>query len=380
MSKATDRAISIEDLRAIARRRLPRFAFDYIDGGADDEVTLRANRQSFERLRFQPRALVDVSQRSVAATILGRPASMPVIAGPVGLLGLFWRDGDLEAARAAKAAGIPCAVSTVSMSYLEDIARVAGGHLWFQCYVLKEWALTKTLIRRAADAGYETLIITSDVPIAGNRERELQSGMRPTGKLKWGSKLESLRHPHWLATVATRRPTFVNIDRELGPDRRRREFFATGMFDPALNWDDFRNIRDLWRGKLLLKGILRPDDAERAVAMGADGLVLSNHGGRQLDGAIPAMQALPHVMRAVSGRASVMIDGGVRRGADIAKAIALGAEAVIVGRAIGYGLAAGGAAGVKRALDILQAGLDRTLALTGSRRLEDLSPDLIASD
>ena len=374
-----DKALSIDDLRAIARKRLPRFVFDYVDGGAEDEVTLHSNLRSFERLRFQPRTLVDVSQRNLGTTILGEPSALPVITGPMGLLGLVWRHGDLEMARAAAAAGVPYALSTVSMHSLEDIARVAGGRLWFQCYVFRERAVTEALIRRAAMAGYETLIITSDFPVAGKRERDLRSGLLPARKFTLRTRLDILMHPRWLMTVATRRPRFVNVERELDPGRDAASFLPLNMFDPALNWDDFRRFRDLWKGKLLLKGVLRADDAVRAVDCGADGVVLSNHGGRQLDGAISGMDVLPQVAREIRGRASIIVDGGVRRGSDIAKALACGAEAVILGRAINYGLAAGGAAGVTRALDILRDEFDRTLALNGCCSPADLTPDLITT-
>ncbi|HEY4658337.1 MAG TPA: alpha-hydroxy acid oxidase, partial [Gemmatimonadaceae bacterium] len=360
-------ALSIEDLRAMARKRLPRFVFDYVDGGSEDEVTLRGNRASFERLRFRPRTLVDVSERDLRTTILGGPPALPVIAGPVGLLGLSWRHGDLEVARAAAAAGVPCAVSTVSMDSLEDIAREAAGRRWFQCYVFRERALSDALIRRASNAGYEALIITSDFPVAGKRERDLRSGLLPDTKFSLRTRMDILMHPRWLMTVAARRPRFVNVERELGAGRDAASFLPLNMFDPALDWDDFRRFRDLWKGKLLLKGVLRADDAARAVECGADGVVLSNHGGRQLDGAISGMDVLPDVARELRGRASILVDGGVRRGGDIAKALMCGAEGVILGRAINYGLAAGGAAGVTRALDILRDEYDRTLALNGCR-------------
>ena len=374
-----DKALSIDDLRAIARKRLPRFVFDYVDGGAEDEVTLHSNLRSFERRRFRPRTLVDVSERNLGATILGAPSALPVIAGPMGLLGLSWRHGDLEMARAAAAAGVPYALSTVSMHYLEDIAKVAGGRLWFQCYVFRERAVTEALIRRAAMAGYEALIITSDFPVSGKRERDLRSGLLPARKLTLRTKFDILMHPRWLITVATQRPRFVNVERELDPGRNAASFLPLNMFDPALDWDDFRRFRDLWKGKLLLKGVLRADDAVRAVDCGADGVVLSNHGGRQLDSAISGMDVLPHVAREIRGRASIIVDGGVRRGSDIAKALACGAEAVILGRAVNYGLAAGGAAGVTRALDILRDEFDRTLALNGCCSTADLSPDLITT-
>ena len=374
-----EKALSIEDVRAIARARLPRFVFDYVDGGSEDEVTLHANRESFARLRFRPRTLVDVSRRNLGTTILGGPSALPVIAGPMGLLGLSWRDGDLEMARAAAAAGVPYALSTVSMPSMEDIAGDAGGRLWFQCYVFRERAVSEALIRRAAAAGYEALIITSDFPVTGKRERDLRSGLMPATKLTLRTKLDILMHPRWLMSVGIRRPRFVNVERELGAGRDAASFLPLNMFDPALDWDDFRRFRDLWKGKLLLKGVLRPDDAARAVECGADGVVLSNHGGRQLDGAVSGMDILPDVVREIRGRASIIVDGGVRRGSDIAKALACGAEAVILGRAAGYGLAAAGAPGVTRALDILRDEFDRTLALNGCCRPADLSSDLITT-
>ncbi len=370
-------AVNIEDLRTIARRRLPRFVFTYVDGGAEDEVTLRANREGFAGLRFRPRTLVDVSTRNLTAQMLGAPSAMPVVVGPTGLNGLSWADGDMALARAASAAGVPFAMSTVSMSLVEDIARQAPGRLWLQAYVFARRAITDAIIKRALDAGFEGLLLTSDFPVTGKRERDMKTGLLPRQRFTLATKLDILRHPRWMATVATRRPRFVNVERELAPGEDVRVFLGHNMFDPALCWDDIQHFRDLWPRKLLLKGILRADDAERAVALGADGIVLSNHGGRQLDGAISGLEALPEVMRAVRGRISVMIDGGVRRGSDIAKAVALGAEGVLLGRAPVYGLGAGGSPGVSRALDILRDELDRTLALTGCRNLSELTPDLI---
>jgi isopentenyl diphosphate isomerase/L-lactate dehydrogenase-like FMN-dependent dehydrogenase len=263
------------------------------------------------------------------------------------------------------------------MDSLEDVARLAGGRLWFQAYVFRERAVTDALVRRAAAAGYEALIITSDFPVAGKRERDWRSGLLPSTKLTLRAKLEVLRHPRWLVSVATYRPRFVNVESAIGPGREVTSFIPLNMFDPSLDWDDFRRFRDLWKGKLLLKGVLRVDDAARAVACGADGVVLSNHGGRQLDGAVSGMSVLPEVAREIGGRASILVDGGVRRGGDIAKALACGAEGVLLGRAANYGLAAGGAAGVGRALQILREELDRALALNGCRTPADLTPDLI---
>ena len=371
-----DDALSIEDLRKIARKRAPRFIFDYIDGGAEDGIAMETNRQAFDRLRFRPKVLTGVQERNTGTTILGRPSALPVIIGPIGLLGLSWRDGDIEMAKAAAAAGVPYGVSTVSMNALEAIANVSKGRLWFQCYVFRERAITEALVRRAAEAGYEGLIITCDFPVSGKRERDLRSGLVPDAAIRLSAKLEMIRHPRWLLNYLIHRPRFINVERELEPGRDAGAFIARNMFDPSLDWDDFRRFRDQWKGKLLLKGVLRIDDAVRAVDEGADGIVLSNHGGRQLDAAISGMDILPEVAHAIGKRASIIVDGGVRRGSDIAKAIACGAEAVILGRSINYGLAAGGAKGVAKAIDILKDEFDRTLALTGCRHVADLSPDL----
>ncbi len=371
-------AVNIEDLRAIARRRLPRFVFDYVDGGAEDERTLAHNRDAFARLRFRPRTLVDVSLRDLSARILGAPSALPAVVGPTGLNGLSWRDGDLELARAAAAAGLPFAMSTVSMSLVEDIAREAPGRLWLQAYVFSERGITEAIVRRALDAGFECVMLTSDFPVAGKRERDLRTGLLPQQRFTLATRLDMLMHPRWLASVATRRPRFVNVERELGPGRDVNAFVGHGMFDASFDWDDLKRFRDLWPRKLLLKGVLRADDAERALAAGCDGIVLSNHGGRQLDGAVSGIDALPEVARAVGGRAAILVDGGVRRGSDIAKAVALGAEGVLLGRAPVYGLAAGGRPGVARALEILADELDRTLALTGCTGVASLTPDLVA--
>ncbi len=371
-------AINIEDLRAIAKKRLPRFVFTYVDGGAEDEVTLRGNREAFQRLRWRSRTLVNVSKRDLSTRVLGAPSSFPFVVGPTALNGLSWPDGDMELARAASTAGVPFAMSTVSMNLLEDVAREAPGRLWLQAYVFSERRITDAIIKRADDAGFECVVLTSDFPVAGKRERDLRTGLLPDQRFRLATKFDMLMHPRWIATIATRRPRFVNVERELEPGRSVNSFVGHNMFDPSFCWDDVKRFRDLWPRKLMLKGVLRADDAERAVAIGVDGIVISNHGGRQLDSAISAIDALPEIKRAVGGRASILVDGGIRRGSDIAKAVALGAEGVILGRAPVYGLAAGGRAGVARAIAILADELDRTLALTGCPDIAALSSDLIA--
>jgi (S)-mandelate dehydrogenase len=373
-------AVNIEELRAIAKRRLPRFVFDYVDGGSEDELSLRGNSDAFRRLRFRPRTLVDVSTRDLSTRLLGARSALPAVVGPTGLNGLCWRDGDMELARAASAAGLPFAMSTVSMSLVEDVAREAPGRLWLQAYVFSERRITEAIVARARSAGFEAVMLTSDFPVAGKRERDIRTGLLPHQNFTLAAKLDMLMHPRWLATVATRKPRFVNVERELGAGGDVNSFVGHGMFDPSFCWDDVRRFRDRWPGKLLLKGVLRADDAERAVSAGIDGIVLSNHGGRQLDASISGIEALPGIARAVGNRISILVDGGVRRGGDIARAVAQGAEGVLLGRAPVYGLAAGGRAGVARALDILSDEFDRTLALTGCRDVGGLTADLIVAD
>ena len=377
MRKRYADALNIDELREIARRRVPRFAFDYVDGGSEDEQTLRGNRAAFERLRFRPRTLVDVSVRDTSTTILGESAAFPAVVGPTGLNGLQWPDGDAVIARAAAAAGLPFAMSTVSMSYIEDIAEATAGRLWLQAYVFRQREISDRLIDRAESGGCEAMIITSDFPMAGKRERDLRSGLLPNQEFPLRTTLDILMHPWWVLQVMRRKPRFVNVERELGPGSNVNSFVGHNMFDPSLDWDDLARFRDRWKRKLLLKGVLRADDAERAATIGVDGVWLSNHGGRQLDSAISAVEALPEVKAAVGQRVAVIVDGGVRRGADIAKAVALGAAAVALGRAPVYGLAAGGQAGAQHALHILRDEFDRTLALTGCRGVADLTPDLL---
>ena len=370
-------AINIEDLRRIAKRRLPRFVFDYIDGGAEDELTLRRNREAFQRACWRGRTLVDVSERRLSTTLLGAPSALPVVVGPTALNGLFWRHGDLEAARAASAAGVPFTMSTVSMNLLEDIAREAPGRLWLQAYVFRERTITDLLMQRADAAGFECVVLTSDFPVPGKRERDWRSGLLPKQQFTAATWLDIVMHPRWMMTIGRRRPRFVNVGRELPAGQDVNSFVGHNMFDPSFDWDDVKRFRDRWPRKLLLKGVLRADDAERALAIGLDGIVLSNHGGRQLDNAITGFEVLPEIARTVGGRASILIDGGVRRGGDIAQALALGAEGVHLGRASAYGVAAGGREGVARALEILADEFDRTLALTGCRSVADLTPDLL---
>ena len=374
------RALSIAELRHMAERRLPGFVFEYLEGGAEEEVTLRRNRAVFDRLEFVPRTLVAGKTVDTATTFFGTPAALPLAIAPTGFCGLFARDGDLALARAAAAAGIPFIQSTVSNAPLEKVAATAGLSHWMQIYVFRSQSFMESLIARARAANCDALVVTSDATVFGNREwdrRNYRAGTDPTLM----NKLETLCHPRWLLDVLSRGiPTFGNLLEALPPDRRDLAAAATWSrdeIDADLDWEKLARIRALWPGKLLLKGVLSADDAERAQAEGMDGIVVSNHGGRQLDGSVSPMNVLPEIVSRLGGKTTILIDSGFRRGTDIVKALALGADGVLVGRATLYGLAAGGEAGAARALAILAEEIRRTLSLLGRPRLDALDPSCL---
>ena len=372
------RALNVADLRVIAQRRVPGFAFEYVEGGAEDEVTLRGNREALERLRLVPRTLIDTSARHQRTAILGRPASAPLIIGPTGLNGMLHADGDLALARAAARLGVPYTLSTMSTTRLEDIAKRAGGRLWLQLYVLKDRGIGRDLIQRASAAGYETLVFTTDANVFGSREwdrRYYRSPGMPTVR----TALDILRHPRWLWEVLGRHgmPRFRNLEGYLPPSATSAVGGSTvfpPLVDASIRWEDITWMRELWRGNLIIKGVLSAEDAERAAALGCEGIVLTNHGGRQLDSCVAPIEVLPQIAAAVAGRLAVLIDSGFRRGTDVVKALALGAQAVLLGRATLYGLAAGGEPGVDRALSILTGEIDRALGLLGCNSVAELGP------
>jgi (S)-mandelate dehydrogenase len=373
------RALNISDLRAIARRRIPGFVFEYAEGGAEDEVTLRGNRESLQRLRFVPRTLIDTSTRHQRTAILGQSAESPLIIAPTGLNGLLCRDGDVALATAAGRAGIPYTLSTVSTTRLEEVAQRAGGRLWMQLYVVKERAVARDIMQRASAAGYEALVFTSDANVFGNREWD-QRGYRRPGWPTLRAMLDTLRHPRWMLDVLLHMPRFRNLENFLPPSAATPMGASTiipRLFDATICWDDLEWIRDHWRGKLLIKGVLSVADAQRAAALGCDGIVLSNHGGRQLDSCVAAVDVLPEVAAAVGSRLAVLVDGGFRRGTDVLKALALGAQAVLIGRAPLYGLIAAGEPGVERALSILRTEIDRGLGQLGCNSVADLRPEFV---
>lgn len=371
------RALSIADLRERARRRVPHFAFEYVEGGAEDEATLRGNRSAFERWRLVPRALVDTRARHTRIELFGAPVAAPLVIAPTGFNGMLYPQGDVVLARSAARLGIPFALSTFSTARLEDVASEAGGRLWLQLYVLKERAIARDLVRRAAAAGYEALVFTIDANVFGSREWE-QRNYRAPGRLRLRAAADVLRHPRWLAQVAAGGlPHFRNLEPYLPPGAASAlggSMLIPQLLDASISWADLAWMRELWPGKLLIKGVLDVRDAERAAALGCDGIVISNHGGRQLDYCVAPIEALPQIARAVGTRLTLIIDGGFRRGTEIVKALALGAHAIMLGRPTLYGLAAGGAEGVDRALTILRSEIDRVLGELGCTSVADLTP------
>jgi (S)-mandelate dehydrogenase len=375
------RAHSIDELREVARRRVPNFCFEYVEGGSDDEVTLKRNRSVFEEIGFVPRTLVDVSARSQAVDLFGKPSAAPFMIGPTGFSGLLTRDGDLALARAAASAGIPYILSNASTMRLEEVVQRAGGRIWMQLYLYRTRDYAARLVDRMKAIGIEALVVTTDSAIFGNREWDRRNYARPL-KLDLRNTIDVMLHPRWIFDVLVPHgvPRFANLGDMLPPGQDSVQGAASAIakeLDPSLNWADIRWLRDLWPGKLIVKGVMCVEDAVTAAKSGADGIVLSNHGGRQLDGAISSMEILPEVAAAVGSQLTVMLDGGFRRGSDIVKTRALGADAVLLGRATTYGLAAGGEAGVAHAINLLKIEVDRVVGLLGCSDLSQLDTSYI---
>lgn len=377
---------SVSDWRALAQRRLPRMMFDYIDGGAYAETTLRRNVEAIERLALRQRVLTDVSKLALSTELFGQALAMPLILAPVGMAGLYARRGEVQAARAAKKAGLPFCLSTVSICSVEEVHKGVGDPIWFQLYMIKDRGFMETLIERAKAAGSRVLVFTVDLPVAGVRYRDMRSGLSgvlsPLDRVKRG--LDGAMHPHWLWDVFLNgRPhDFGNLASAM-PNAAGTDDFAKWVasnFDPSVDWDDFAWVRERWSGPIVIKGILDAEDARRAVDVGADGIVVSNHGGRQLDGVPAAIEALPAIARAVGERTTVLMDSGVRSGLDVLKALALGAKGVLVGRAWAYALAGGGEAGVLAMLGTLRRELEVAMVLTGCTDVRKAGEHLLVRD
>ena len=375
-------AWNIAHLRRLAERRLPRMVFDFIDGGAEDAVTLRANREAYERVRFAPRVLRDVAKVDTSCSILGAPARAPIVIAPTGGVGFAWPGGDIAIARAAAAAGLPCCLSTNTTATKEAIAEAAGGRLWYQLYVFRDRAFTEKMVARAAAAGCEALAVTADLASGGKRERDFRNRFTVPFRMGVSHVVQGMLHPAWSMSIVAAGgvPTFENLRGMMPVAEQSASAIASSVgreMDASLDFDDVARLREQWKGKLLVKGVERADDAERLLALGVDGIWISNHGGRQLDGAAATLDALPAIVAAVNGRVPVMLDSGVRRGSDVLKARALGAESVAVGRAVFYGVAAAGEPGATRALTILVDELERTMRLCGVPTIADAGPELL---
>jgi L-lactate dehydrogenase (cytochrome) len=354
----------IEDLRALARRRVPRMFYDYADSGAWTESTYRANEADFQRIHL-------------ASTMVGQPVAMPVALAPVGMTGMQHPDGEILAARAAAAAGLPFTLSTMSICSIEDVADATDKPFWFQLYVMRDRTFNARLIDRAKAAGCSALVLTLDLQILAQRNKDIKNGLTAPPRMTLANIADIAGKPRWwLGMLRTKRRTFRNIVGHAPGVKDTRELAAwtNEQFDPTLNWDDVKRIKDQWGGKLILKGIMDPEDAELAVQSGADGLIVSNHGGRQLDGTISSIEALPAVAAAVGDRIEVFMDGGVRGGQDVLKALALGATGVFIGRAYIYGLGAMGEAGVAKALECIRKELDVSMALCGLGDVRQAGP------
>jgi (S)-mandelate dehydrogenase len=375
-------AINIEDLRAMARRRLPRAIFDFFDGGAEDEVTLRENRAAFERVRLLPKVLVNVAEVDMRTRIFGVESKLPMAIAPTGGISAGRAGAELALARAARAVGVPFTLATPAAFTIERVADEAGGRLWFQLYAVRDREFREKLVLRAKNSGYEAMLVTVDLPVSGKRERDPRNGFVTPFKPNWRNSRDVLFKPAWLLEILRfGLPGMANFEgyRFSTPEGTDIVTAVGREMDAGLDWEALKRLRDLWPRKLLLKGVERPDDAERAAALGCDGVVVSNHGGRQLDGAAPTLEALPAVASAVGNKITVLLDGGVRRGVDILKARALGAQAVLTGRATLFGVMAGGEPGARRAIEILSTELERAMRLCGARSVAEIGPELVAA-
>ncbi len=377
-------AHSIEELQNIARLRVPNFAFEYVAGGAEDETTLKWNREVLKSIRFIPNTLVDTSSRKQHINLFGEKSNSPLIIAPTGLNGMLRHRADVALARAAVKNGIPFCLSTVSNLTLEEVTKHADGRLWMQLYVMTERAITRNILARAEDTGYDALVFTSDANIFGNREWDKRNYHAPA-KLSLRNLFDVALHPRWMFDVLIPHgvPRFENIAEFMPPEAQSARggvALFPKLFAPDISWREVEWLRERWSKKLIIKGILSPKDAIRATELGCDGIVLSNHGGRQLDSCVSSIEALPEIADAVGNQITIIIDGGFRRGTDILKAMALGAHAVMIGRAALFGLAAGGEAGVNHALSILTTEIDRALGQLGCCSISELGPHLLTNN
>jgi L-lactate dehydrogenase (cytochrome) len=371
----------IEDLRLLHKRNVPKAFFDYADRGSYSEDTLRANHDDLQQIKFRQRILVDVSKRDLSTTILGEPSKLPLILAPVGLLGMQHGDGEIHACRAAQAAGIPFTQSTMSICSIEDIAASVDKPFWFQLYVMKDRGFIKALIERAIAAKCSALVLTVDLQVIGQRHQDIKNGMSVPPEWSLSKLVDFATKPTWVSGVLRgKRRTFGNLMGHLKgtEDITALSTWINSQFDTTLNWKDVEWIRSIWPGKLILKGILDVEDAEIAAKSGAQALVVSNHGGRQLDGAPSSIEVLPEIVDAVGSQIEILFDGGIRSGQDVMRALALGAKSCMIGRAYAYGLGAGGQAGVAKAIDVIAKELETTMGLCGVNTIAEIDDHVLA--
>jgi L-lactate dehydrogenase (cytochrome) len=370
----------IEDLRQLSRKRIAKAIFDYVDRGSYSEATLRANRADIESLTLRQRVAIDVDRRSTRSTMVGQDVSMPVALAPVGLTGLNWANGEMLAARAAEKFGVPYTLSTMSICSIEDVAGALTRSFWFQLYVMRDRGFSASLVERAKAAGCSALVLTLDLQVQGQRHMDLKNGLAVPPRLTAATFFDMLLKPAWVLNVMTsKRKSFGNLEGRIpnADSLTTLSHWIAGQFDPTLSWKDVEWIKSIWGGKIILKGILDAEDAKIAAGMGVEALVVSNHGGRQLDGASSSIRALPEIADAVGDRIEVLFDGGIRSGQDLLKALALGAKGALIGRAYAYGLGAMGEKGVTRALEIIRNELDVTMALCGIKDVKEASPSIL---
>lgn len=369
----------IEDLRQAHKRRVPKAFFDYTDHGSYSEETLRANRDDFAKLKFRQRVLLDVSSRDLSTTILGQPSSLPLILAPVGLGGLQYADGEIHACRAAHAAGIPYTLSIMSICSIEDVAKNVNKPFWFQLTILRDRGFVKSLVERAIAAKCSTLVLTVDLPVLGQRHADIKNGMTVPPRWTLDKLIDFARRPSWVSGVMrSKRRTFGNLAGQSSGDIKSLATWTNSQFDTSLTWKDVNWVRSIWPGKMIVKGILDTEDAKEAVKAGVDGIVVSNHGGRQLDGARSTISVLPEIVQAVGSDLEVILDGGVRSGQDLMRALALGAKACMIGRAYIHGLGAAGQPGVAKAIELIQKEFDVTMGLCGVTSVKDIDRRALA--
>lgn len=380
----TNRPANIADYRALAKVRLPHFLFEYVDGGSYDEVTLRRNVEDLQAIALKQRVMRDVSDLNLSTELFGTKWSLPVGLGPVGMSGMYARRGEVQAARAAKAAGVPFSLSSLSVCPVREIAASLNAPFWLQLYMIKDRAFLKEMLGQGREAGCSVLLLTVDLPVSGSRYRDVRSGLSVPASARSSFRrfCQSAIKPSWAWSVGiSGRPhSLGNLEPVLGAKTGLEDYFGwiAANFDPSITWADLAWVRDQWPGPIVIKGILDPGDASAAIEHGADGIVVSNHGGRQLDGAMSTARALPAIADAVSGRIPVLVDGGVRSGLDVVRMLALGADFVLLGRAWAYALAAGGEAGVGHMLSLIEAEMRVAMSLTGCTKVSEIGRELLA--